>query len=133
MGSEMCIRDRGSVTALWRKPQVYARFLGAELKFVYKNRLLVVMPNGFGFSRPGQPAAAEYAVLSRVTVKPGPTGFVDASLDAVRALAKASGVKLSGATAVQPSARSHDRLVIVLAAIAALALAVLLRLVLRRR
>jgi hypothetical protein len=125
--------DLGSVTALWRKPQIYARFLGEELRYVYKNRLLVVMPNGFGFNRPGQPTAAEYAVLSKVTITPGPTGLVDASLAAVQALAKASGVKLSGATVAKPASRSHDRLVIVLAAIAALALAVLLRLLLRRR
>lgn len=125
--------DLGSVTSLWRKPQLYARFLGEELKYVYKDRLLVVMPNGFGFNRPGKPARSEYAVLSKIPVKSGPTGFVDSSLAAVHALADASGVKLSGATATKPSSRSRDRLAIVLAATAALALAVLLRLVLRRR
>src|SRR5205085_1904242 len=35
--------DMGSVTSLWRKPKPYAKFLGTELAFVYKNRLLVVM------------------------------------------------------------------------------------------
>jgi len=51
----------------------------------------------------------------------------------VQALAKASGVKLTGTTSAMPSSRSHDRIVIVLAAVAALAVAVLLRLALRRR
>lgn len=124
--------DLGSITSLWQKPQTYARFLGAELKYVYKNRLLVVMPNGFGFNRPGRSAAPEYAVLAKIQVKPGPTGLVDSSLAAVQALAKASGVTLSGTTSARPSSRNHDRLIIVIAALAALAVAVVLRLVLRR-
>jgi hypothetical protein len=125
--------DLGSITGLWQKPQLYARFLGAELKYVYKNRLLIVMPNGFGFNRPGHSPAPEYAVLSKIPVKPGPTGIVDSSVAAVRALARASGVTLSATTSAPPSSSSHDRVVIVLGATAALAVAVLLRLALRRR
>ena len=124
--------DLGSITSLWQKPQTYARFLGAELKYVYKNRLLVVMPNGFGFNRPGRSAAPEYAVLAKIPVRPGPTGLVDSSLAAVQALAKASGVTLSVTTSARPSSRNHDRLILVIAALAALAVAVVLRLVLRR-
>ena len=44
--------DLGSVTALWRKPGPYARFLSAEITYFYKGRLLVVMPNGLGFAHP---------------------------------------------------------------------------------
>jgi hypothetical protein len=124
--------DLGSVTSLWQKPQTYARFLGAELTYVYKNRLLVVMPNGFGFNQRGRSSAPAYAVLAKIPVKSGPTGLVDSSLAAVTALAKASGVTLSGTTSAQPSSRNHDRLVIVIAALAALAVAIVLRLVLRR-
>jgi hypothetical protein len=40
--------DLGAITALWKKPRTYARFLGQELQFVYKQRLLIVMPSGFG-------------------------------------------------------------------------------------
>jgi len=126
--------DLGSIVGLWQKPKTYARFLGAELTYVYKNRLLVVMPNGFGFNWPGHSTAPEYTILSKIPVKPGPTGLVDSSVAAVQALAKASGVKLSVTTArAQPSSRNHDRLVIVLVALAALAVAVLLRLALRGR
>ncbi len=32
------------------KPQTYARFLGSELRFIYKDNLLVVMPQGFGIN-----------------------------------------------------------------------------------
>jgi hypothetical protein len=109
---------------------MYARYLEADLRDAYRNRLLVVMPNGFGFSRLGRSAASEHVVLSKIPVEPGPTGFVDSSMAAVRALAAASDVRLSGATAAKPSSRNRDRVMIV---VAALALAVLLRLVLRRR
>jgi hypothetical protein len=44
--------DMGSVTSLYLKPRAYARFLGQELSFVYRQRLLVVMRNGFGFNWP---------------------------------------------------------------------------------
>ncbi len=40
--------DLGSVTALWRRPETYARFLGSELGLMYHGTLLVVMPNGYG-------------------------------------------------------------------------------------
>ena len=58
--------DMGSITALWRRPALYARFLGLELASAYKGRLLVVMPNGFGFNGPGQPMRREHGVLANV-------------------------------------------------------------------
>jgi hypothetical protein len=36
------------VSALWRHPETYARFLGAELALVYRGTVMVVMPNGYG-------------------------------------------------------------------------------------
>ena len=51
---------------LWRKPQIYARFLGEELSSSTRTGCSIVMPNGFGFNRPGQPARSEYAVLSKI-------------------------------------------------------------------
>ncbi|MDX6466409.1 MAG: hypothetical protein QOI27_1449 [Gaiellaceae bacterium] len=125
--------DLGSITGLWRKPQLYARFLGAELRYVYKDRLLIVMPNGFGFNRAGHSTKQEYALLSKIPVRPGAAGFVDATRTAVQQLAAASGVKLTGAVAPKGNSQNRDRLVIVLGAIAALLVATVLRLVLRRR
>jgi hypothetical protein len=124
--------DLGSITSLWQKPQTYARFLGEELKYVYKSRLLVVMPNGFGFNRPGQTGAPERALLAKLQVEPGANGLVDSSMAAVQALAKAGGVTLTGTASAAPSTANHDRLVIIIAALAALAVAIVLRLVLRR-
>jgi len=85
--------DLGSVTSLWRKPQTYARFLGVELSFVYKQRLLVVMPNGFGFNWVRHPSKDGYAVLSGVPVQPGTTGLISSATVAVQKLAAAAGVK----------------------------------------
>jgi hypothetical protein len=50
--------DLGSVTALWRQPANYARFLGQEIALVAHGPLLVVMPNGYGYTpTPGARAA----------------------------------------------------------------------------
>jgi hypothetical protein len=125
--------DLGAVPSLWRKPRTYARFLGAELQFVYANRLLVVMPNGLGFNRPHHSPGKEYATLRGIGVAPGGTGLASAAETAVRRLAAAAGVKITPTKAPAPSSRNaHDRAVIVLAAIAVLAVLVLLRLALRR-
>jgi hypothetical protein len=128
--------DMGAVTSLWQKPRPYARFLGAELQFVYKHRLLVVMPNGFGFNWPKHPSTKEYAVLSTVPVGKGAAGLVDSTEQAVRKLAAASGVKIAAQKAPAKQGGGgfvHSRALIVLASIAGLAVLVLLRLALRRK
>jgi hypothetical protein len=81
--------DLGSVTVLWRRPRTYARFLGAELGFVYKQRLLIVMPNGFGFNWPKHPTTAEYALLAKLPIYRGAAGLLESATAAVQALAKA--------------------------------------------
>jgi cytochrome oxidase Cu insertion factor (SCO1/SenC/PrrC family) len=87
--------DLGAVTALWRKPAAYASFLGTELSLAYAQRLLIVMPNGFGFNWQGHPAGAAYSVLGGVRVAPGGAGLATAAQSAVLALARASGVRLA--------------------------------------
>ena len=125
--------DLGSVTSLWRQPRTYARFLGAELQFVYAKRLLIVMPNGFGMYWKGHSVKREYAVLSKIPIGKGGSGLVDAAQNAVSKLAAASGVKVTEvAPRSAPRKSGHGRSLIILAAIAALALAVLARLALRR-
>ncbi len=86
--------DLGAVTALWRRPQTRARCPGIELALAYQQRLLVVMPNGFGINWPGHSSAPSYAVLSRISITPGGSGLLRAAQNAVRALATAAGVKL---------------------------------------
>src|ERR1700722_10311013 len=84
--------DLGAITQLWRKPASYASFLGIELSLAYSQRLLVVMPDGFGFSWQGHSAGAAYQVLGKIAVKPGGTGLAASAEAAVRALAAPSGV-----------------------------------------
>jgi hypothetical protein len=122
--------DLGSVTALWRKPQTYSRFLGEELQFVYKQRLLIVMPNGFGISWKGHDTSASARMLAQLPIAQTPSGLVDAAGVAVRRLASSAGVHVRAPEA--PPKKSHRTTTIILIAVALLAVLVLLRLALRR-
>jgi cytochrome oxidase Cu insertion factor (SCO1/SenC/PrrC family) len=99
--------DLGAITQLWRKPTSYASFLGIELSLAYSQRLLVVMPNGFGFNWQGHSAAAAYKVLDKIAVKPGGSGLATSTETAVRALASASGVWLAAPVASQAAGTSQ--------------------------
>jgi hypothetical protein len=125
--------ELGAVPQLWRRPRVYAQFAGEELKVEakYRGRILVVMPNGFGFHWEGHAPLHEYALLEQIPVRPGTTGLIDAGISGVRRLAADAGVKLHPKPA--KSSNSRDRLNIILAAVAALALGALARETLRRR
>ena len=127
--------DLGSVTALWKRPRLYARFLGQELAFVYKQRLLVVMPNGFGFNWTGHAVSHEYALLQRIPISSDATGLLSSAQTAVQRLAAADGVHVAAPANVKTtgSQTSHDRIVIIVIAIVALLVAVGVRFALRRR
>src|SRR5262249_44614223 len=125
--------DMGSVTSLWRKPKPYAKFLGTELMFVYKNRLLIVMPNGFGFNRPHHSTTKEYATLSKIKIGSGPMGLLTAAETGVRNLAAADGVKIKATGSSGGHSMARDRVVIIIAAAALLTVVIALRLVLRRK
>jgi len=108
--------DLGAVPSLWRKPKTYARFLGQELTFVYKDRLLIVMPNGYGVSRGGKALPDAQRIVDTLPA-PGADGpaLAAAATRAVRRLAADAGV-----TAEIPSSSestTNDRLVIAGAAV----------------
>jgi len=84
--------DLGSVGSLWRKPQRYARFLAAEITYFYKGRLLIVMPNGFGFVDPSHGTDGAPAVLDHIRIGRSPTGLAQAASRAVTELAAAQGI-----------------------------------------
>jgi len=86
--------DLGTVSALWEKPQPYARFLSLELAFAYKNRLLVVSPKGYGYVEKTQPAPSKLALVRTVPIGKGTDGLLLTADRAVRLLAASSGVKL---------------------------------------
>ena len=99
--------DLGAVTALWRNPRGYARFLGIELSLAYKGRLLVVMPNGFGFNWPGHSSGSAYRLLAGIPIRAGGDGVYSATSAAVMSLARAAGVRLTAA-ASSPSAPAQS-------------------------
>ena len=129
--------DLGSVTALWRKPQVYAQFLGKELFYLYKGRLLVVMPNGYGVSAGGgQPVPAEQALLRKLPVPArGLDNLPSAAIDALHTLATAAHVALPEprAPAAKKSTTNRDRVKIIIAVAIAAAVVVAARFVRRPR
>lgn len=84
--------DMGSVTALWRKPRTYAKFLGGELTFVYKKGLLVtVMPQGFGVFR-GTPA--QQRTLDKIPAGKAVDQLIKSATTGVERLAAAQGIKV---------------------------------------
>lgn len=127
--------DMGSVTSLYLKPRTYARFLGEELSFVYKQRLLVVMRNGFGFNWPRHSSTTAYRTLAKIPIGPGAERLLTAAQTAVQRLAAADGIKLATPTHVTTPAQrnSHDRLIIIAGAAALILLAAATQLALRRR
>jgi hypothetical protein len=122
--------DLGSVTALWRQPESYARFLGQELAYVHKGPLLVVMPNGFGLTRLGRPLPGQSALNG---LDAG-AGLASAAITAVRRLAAAAGHPLPVQSVRAPSAgASGDTIAWIVLAAGALAIAVAWGLSLRAR
>ena len=122
--------DLGTAFSLFRKPQRYAEFLGLELSFLYPGRLLVVMPNGFGYAVKGKPDPRKTKVLNAIP-PPGadPTKEAQAATVAVERIAASEGRKIE----VPSDSTTRDRITIAAAATAGLALLAALLLYRRRR
>jgi hypothetical protein len=105
--------DLGTAVSLWRHPQDYAKFLGSELAFVYKNRVLVVQPSGFGIYDRGKPVTKEQRALARIPVGKTPAALTQSAGAAVRALAAADGVAVP--VPKTKSTATRDRLIIAVA------------------
>ena len=82
--------DLGSVTSLYLKPQQYAKFLWLELSGFYHGRLLVAMPNGFGFYG-GKTPKNDQRLLLHLPLGHDANSFVAATTSAVVKLAAADG------------------------------------------
>lgn len=124
--------DLGTAFSLFGKPQKYAEFLGLELSFVYRDRLLVVMPNGYGYGVNGKPDPKASAVLRKVPpAGRDATKEVEAAIVAVQRLAAAEGHKLS--VPKGGGSASRDRLTIAAAVTAGIALFAAFVLYRRRR
>jgi hypothetical protein len=114
--------DLGAVPSLWRKPETYARFLGQEIFFIYKGRLLIVMPNGYGVSRTGKPLPSAQRVLDLLP-KPGEgPALAAAAIRGVEGLAAQEGVHLEIPKVSSGHNAARDRIVIAVIAAAIVAL-----------
>jgi hypothetical protein len=116
--------DLGTAITLWRHPQPYSKFLASELEFVYRKRLLIVEPSGFGIYNHGKPVAKEQRVLAKLPVGKTPTELTQSATAAVRALAASEGVVLPEVS----SGGGHDwrdRVIIAVAGLLAVGLIVL--------
>ena len=80
--------DLGAVPGLFGKPAAYARFLGLELQYVYKGRLLVVMPQGAALSLEGR--LVSDASVGKARVEAGADGLARTALALVQRLAPGS-------------------------------------------
>jgi len=102
--------DLGTAFSLYNQAQKYAQFLGLELSFQYRDRLLVVMPNGYGFSINGKPDPKGIAIVQKLP-PPGkdPTKQVQGATAAIRKLAAASGKPLP-ASGSGDSSKTRDRI-----------------------
>jgi hypothetical protein len=106
-------RDLGSVPMLFGKPSVYARFLSSELASIWRNRVLIVMPSGYGLAQGARlvrrggvdrieentRTGPDEAVLRRLPPPHGssPAAVVAAASRAVRALAARHDIALDAA------------------------------------
>lgn len=101
--------DLGAITQLWRKPRAYARFLGLELSLAYKGRLLVVMPDGYGFNWPGHTTGSSYGTLTHLHPSGSGQNLATATEHAISDLAAANGIEItsSASTRGNPSASSR--------------------------
>jgi hypothetical protein len=97
-------RDLGADPELFARPQLYARFLDAELRSTgYGGALLVVMPQGYGVAAGGsaataRPAGPLAAAAGRLTppATTDPTALTRAAVTGVKALAAAAGHPIKG-------------------------------------
>jgi len=104
--------DLGTAVTLWRHPQAYSKFLGSELAFVYRKRLLIAQPSGFGIYNHGKPVAKEQRVLAKVPVGSTPTELTQSATAAVRALAASEGVVLPEVSSSGGGHEWRDRAII---------------------
>lgn len=88
--------DLGKVPQYWRKPQAYANFMYGENVSWFKGaRLLVAMPNGFGFAWQKHALGPSERLLSQVRLGGGAPALADATVTAVQRLAAAAGVQVT--------------------------------------
>jgi hypothetical protein len=127
--------DLGAVSILFKRPpQQYAKFLGTELSYVNKARVLVVMPSGFGLWWHKPLPAREIAAIRALPPPASADGdaMAAAANTAVRRLLALHGINVAPPPAAHSSANA-DRLKIAGGALLLVAIGLGTSLLLRRR
>ncbi len=84
--------DLGVTTQNWENPREYVRYLAGQLSEVYTDRLLVLMPNGYGVFHDDAVPGRERRVVAKLK-RPGQWDtMLDRAIDAVLAISAANGV-----------------------------------------
>ncbi|HUY72431.1 MAG TPA: hypothetical protein VMV08_09320 [Gaiellaceae bacterium] len=128
--------DLGAVPILFDKPKLYAKFLGEEDYYYWRDELVVVMPNGYGIFKAKNLPVADRAVIAKLPAIHTSNGaaLVAAAESAVRELAARRGITLSAVSAsAGGSSTTRDRLEIGGAVLLAALLALGARVAWRRR
>lgn len=116
--------DLGTAFSLYNKAQRYSEFLGLEITFVFRQHLIVVMPNGFGASVGGKKDPKGIKALKSLS-PPGKdaTQQAKAATAAVRKLAAAYGHPVAAsAGSGGGGSQTRDRLTIAAGIVALAAL-----------
>jgi hypothetical protein len=89
--------DLGSVPILFNQPQRYAKFLGLEDSYYWRDELLVVMPKGYGIYKAKNLSAADRAAIRALGLPASKSGadLALAAEKALNAVAAAHGITLS--------------------------------------
>lgn len=127
--------DLGAVSVLYRRPpDQYAKFLGTELTFVNKGRVLVVLPSGYGLWWQKKLPAREVAAIDALAPPASADGdtLAAAANAAVRRLLALHGVQIAPPPPTRSSTNA-DRLTIAGATIALVAVGLGVSLFRRRR
>ena len=115
--------DLGAITSLFGKPQAYASFLGQEISFLGADqRLLVVMPDGYGVRNLG-PAAPRVVAALKEPAGPAADDLARAAIVALPKLAAAAGHPIGLAAAAPSSSGGSSALKAGVLAIVAIVIA----------
>lgn len=100
-------RDLGSVPMLFGRPSVYARFLSSELSAIWRDRVLIVMPNGYGLAQGARLVKSGGVEHIEENTRTGPDEAVLRGLPPPRGSTSAAVVE-AAARAVRALAARHD-------------------------
>ena len=113
--------DLGAIPNMFGKPQTYATFLDREISFQQQERVLVVMPAGFGLANVG-PASAVSGL--KLNAAGGSNGLTQSAIAAVQRIAQANGKTVSAGGSTAGKSSSSGVIAGILGALVVVAVAV---------